>query len=321
MYHYVHDRDPPMSEGVRGLTVAEFTAQINRLCRELEPIDWPRFHAWTRREQGRRGDQRGNASEPGPRYFLLTFDDGLADHANIVAPLLEARGLHGVFFIPGVVLTEHRMLPAHAIHLLLSTIGPTRLERELMKYIDVRHPDSDWLRRLNEREAVRMYHYEPPDRARLKFLLTMTLPIDVRNRAVEELFERHVGSSRRWAKEWYVSWDQLAAMGEAGHTIGGHGFAHEPLLRWTEPERCKDLRRAAAVLREGLGSDLRPFSYPYGSVNEGVAKDCRLAGFAQAFTTRRDWARQNDEAMLLPRVDTIDVDTFLRKETLCIVPG
>jgi peptidoglycan/xylan/chitin deacetylase (PgdA/CDA1 family) len=40
--------------------------------------------------------REGGSSRTG---FLLTFDDGTADHYITVAPLLERHGLHGVFFV------------------------------------------------------------------------------------------------------------------------------------------------------------------------------------------------------------------------------
>lgn len=40
------------------------------------------------------------------RRFILTFDDATADHAKVAAPLLEARGLRGVFFIPTAKLDQ-----------------------------------------------------------------------------------------------------------------------------------------------------------------------------------------------------------------------
>jgi peptidoglycan/xylan/chitin deacetylase (PgdA/CDA1 family) len=40
------------------------------------------------------------------RHFILTFDDATADHAKVAAPLLEARGLRGVFFIPTAKLNQ-----------------------------------------------------------------------------------------------------------------------------------------------------------------------------------------------------------------------
>ena len=72
MYHYVRDDEPlprvstPGNLGtIHGLSSAEFTAQLDFLCRAMEPISWPALYA------GLCG------TRPLPhRCFLLTFDDG-----------------------------------------------------------------------------------------------------------------------------------------------------------------------------------------------------------------------------------------------------
>lgn len=313
MYHYVHDRSPtlelgPAGErgGVRGLTSREFETQIDTLSRTMEPIDWPTLYGWT---QGRKSIPR--------RCFLLTFDDGLADHANVVAPILKRRGLRGVFFVPGVVVTSRRLLSGHAIHVLLSRLGDEGLQRELTAYLSDHAPSAYDESQIDWRAAESMYHYEPPVRARLKYLLTVVLPIEVRNAAVDALFERHVGSAARWSKRWYLGWDDLVAMQASGHTLGVHGFSHEPLTRLT-PAQCRDdIARAAGVLRSGLGPDIRPFSYPYGRFDDATVAACREAGFAHAFTTEERWLSDKAESLRFPRVDTIHVDSYVQADPSC----
>ncbi|MFQ5590589.1 MAG: hypothetical protein ACE5HE_05455, partial [Phycisphaerae bacterium] len=84
MYHYVHDPESSKCANVAGLTVSAFAAQLDELTRTLSPTDWPSLYACL----------QGRGSLP-RRSFLLTFDDGLADHADVVLPMLEERGLHG----------------------------------------------------------------------------------------------------------------------------------------------------------------------------------------------------------------------------------
>ena len=319
MYHYVHDRKPSVqgaaagnADGVRGLTTDQFTAQVEQLGRELEPIDWPRLYAWM--------DGRGQVPQ---RSFLLTFDDGLADHAKTVLPILNHHDLRGVFFVPGSVLVECRLLPAHAIHLLLSTLGDERLAQELGAYLRGREDGRVWADALERDEdaslgnAAAMYHYETPQRARLKHLLTMELPIAMRRDALETLFARHIGSASRWSKHWYLGWEDLVALRSHGHTVGGHGFRHEPYSRLSPREVREDVSRTAAILREGLGPDLRPFSYPYGSVTDDAVAACREAGFAHAFTTESRSVDDTCDLMRLPRIDTIHVGAVLEKELSC----
>jgi len=310
MYHYVHDRERAPGGTMRnvgGQTINEFKAQLDELSRTMEPVDWPALYAWM---QG-----RGSIPE---RCFLLTFDDGLVDHAANVLPVLQERGLRGVFFVPGGVLTGHRMLAAHAIHMLLATLGEQRFEQELNEYLHEHWGDLHPLGSVDDAAAERMYHCETPARAHLEYLLTMALPIDVRDRAVAALFERHVGSNARWARHWYLGWDDLVTMQSLGHTIGGHGFSHESYARLTAGQRRRDMRRVATVLRDGLGSDIRPFSYPYGSFDDDAAAQCQASGFPHAFTTQASCLTRTCSVLQLPRVDTIHVDAVLGEELACI---
>lgn len=311
MYHYVHDREtlprpglPTIPPEIPGLTSREFRVQIDQLCSVMEPIDWPTFYAW----------MCGRGSIP-DHCFILTFDDGLADHAETVLSILEERRLRGVFFVPGAILTSHRLLPTHELHLLLALLGEHTLEEELLSRL-AQHEENrtDWMASIDPAAAQEMYHYEPPRRARLKYLLTMTLPPDLRREIVDALFEHHVGASARWARHWYLSWDDLAKMESLGHTIGGHGYGHEPYSLMTPTQRREDVRRMAAVLRGGLGPDIRPFSYPYGQCDEDSRAACQEAGFAHAFTTERRWVTRGSDVFRLPRVDTIDVGAVLEKE-------
>ncbi|UCE62356.1 MAG: polysaccharide deacetylase family protein [Phycisphaerales bacterium] len=288
------------------MTGSEFTRQLDLLRETLTPIDWPSLYAWA----------QGRADIP-ERCFLLTFDDGLADHARNVVPILEDRDLRGVFFVPGRILTSHRMLPAHAVHLLLAAIGEERLLDELDDYLKSHGDEARGVDSLDPAAVNSMYHYETPVRANLKYLLTMALPNDLRNAAVDTLFERHVGASARWSRHWYLGWDDLVRMQSRGHTIGGHGFSHEPYIQLTPSQRDCDVHREAAVLRDGLGVDIRPFSYPFGRHDDAISAACRAAGFAHAFTTEQSWVTRDSDTMRLPRVDTINVAQVLAEEVTC----
>lgn len=306
MYHYVRDRDPALFGGVVGLSAAAFAAQLDELSSILEPVDWPTLYAW----------RQGRGTMPS-RSFLVTFDDGLIDHVEIVMPLLEQRALRGVFFVPGAILAEHHLLAAHAIHLLLSNLGEEAFGRAVYDAWHYHDPAAARQAQRHLAAARAMYPYETPLRAGLKHLLHMVLPIDIRNALLEELFERHVGSARRWARDWYLHWDHVRELDARGHTIGGHGFVHEPYARLTHDQRREDARAVAAILREGLGPDIRPFSFPYGSFDQDACAACSAAGFAHAFTTEARPIECKDGLGCLPRVDTIHVHAFVENAAPC----
>ncbi|MBI1824968.1 MAG: polysaccharide deacetylase family protein [Planctomycetes bacterium] len=317
MYHYVHDVAPQIDQpasgepcGIRGLTRAAIAEQIDALSRNYEPIDWPKFYAWT----------QGRWSAP-HRCFLLTFDDGLADHAESVVPILQDRGLRSVFFVPGTILARRQMLSAHAVHLLLNLLGvdglSDELQREIAQDADLQSAEGRYDNENEDSDALRIYGYESPELARLKHLITWRLPIDARNRMIERLFERHVGSAARWSDHWYLGWKSLVEMQSMGHTIGGHGFDHEPYSRFSVEECRNDAFRVASVLRDGLGADARPFSYPFGDVTSAASEAIARAGFVQAFTTEKQWAAQNADPLRIPRIDTISIPLVSESKTCC----
>lgn len=300
MYHYVRPRDPLLSDGVIGPTPEGFARQIEGLCRVMEPIDWPTLFAWT---EGRAGIPR--------RCFLLTFDDGLKDHAQYVAPLLAKHRIRGAFFVPGQAIGEYRLICGHAVHLLLSRLDAEGLFEETARALAAADKPS-WVGRIDERAAIELYPYETRARARLKYLLHMVLPPALRRETIALLFEAHVGSSRRWAKEWYMGWEDLADLHHAGHTIGGHGYAHDPLSRLSPEAQRGDLGRSLGLLNEGLGRDLRPVAYPFGRYDARTMIAAHEAGFVHGFTTERALVDASADAFALPRVDTIDVGEALR---------
>ena len=315
MYHYVRPESEihgPASVAGHGcldaLALRDFETQVDWLSAKYEPIDWPTLYAW----------REGRAALP-DRSFLLTFDDGLSDHARHVAPVLKHRGVRGVFFVPGVVLAEECMLPAHLIHVLMARLGALRLSDVLCDGLresgDVAadfFSDTSW-----HGDAENLYHYETPDRARLKYLLTVRLPASVRNQHLERLFYAHIGSPKRWSREWYLTWDDVVSLHAGGHTVGGHGYTHEPLVGLSESEQAEDIRRVAQLFEDAFGRTRRPFSYPYGRVTDATPAICRGSGFSQAFTTQERWLTEADDPFLWPRVDTIHVDQFIEQESRC----
>jgi len=305
MYHYVRPRSELDDRGVRGITAEEFAAQIDRLTRDLQPIDWPTL----------RQGLAGEVALP-VRSFLLTFDDGLRDHVDAVLPILGRRGLRGLFFVSGRAIDERQMLDAHAIHLLLTALPDEKLKDELLRSLTEIVPCADWWAKVNQSAAVKRWHYERPLRAMLKHFLMITLPAELRRCVLEALFEHHVGSAAQWADRWYLTWNDVHEMRSAGHVVGAHGYTHEPLATLAPDAKRQELARTFALLHQKLGGGPQPLSYPYGSFDADTQAACREVGFTHAFTTQRSWLTTSSDPLALPRVDTIDVATFLEKATV-----
>ena len=115
MYHYVrhHDGAAPYQ---RYLHVDAFERQLDELGSRWGFVDRSSFD---------RAIRQGRATDG----VVLTFDDGLRDHAEVVLPILERRGLWGIFYIPTAPYRTGRMLAVHRVHHLIGTYGGRRRAR------------------------------------------------------------------------------------------------------------------------------------------------------------------------------------------------
>ncbi len=86
----------------------------------------------------------------------------------------------------------------------------------------------------------------------------------------------------------------------------------------TPAQKRGDIRQTARVLNDGLGPDIRPFSYPFGRYDQATMASCSEAGFAACFTTEPGWICSGSDARQLPRVDAMNVTAVLERDLACI---
>jgi peptidoglycan/xylan/chitin deacetylase (PgdA/CDA1 family) len=81
-----------------------------------------------------------------------------------------------------------------------------------------------------------------------------------------------------------LSWEMLAAMRDAGITVGSHTRSH-PLLTHEAPQRVREeLSGSRRALERRLQVPVRHFAYPDGRWNAEVVAAVSEAGYRQAFT-------------------------------------
>lgn len=138
----------------------------------------------------------------------------------------------------------------------------------------------------------------------------MELPEAPRIEITDRLFRRHVGEDEEsFARELYMSSDQLKCMRRAGMYIGSHSYEH----RWMDaisPATQRAEIDSSLQFLDGLGCDLKnwSFNYPYGIHDDSLisllkARTCRFG-----LTTNVGIADLDEEDPLaLSRLDTNDL--------------
>lgn len=262
MWHYVRPPSAPLPVGASWVTPEAFDAQLDLIRRHREVVGW------------RQVAEALDGGRPLPaRAALLTFDDGLADHARTVAPRLLARGWSGVFFAlarrSGEPLTV-----GHAIHVLLAVLGRTGLETAVRDRLA--RPDRAAFDAARARE--RSSGVDPIDV--LKRPLQRDL-VDVVDPLLHDLVAELVGPPGEIADALHLSTPEIEEMRSAGLTVGGHGRRH----LWFDHAGARRVGVEIAESAAFLAGTARPwaFAYPYGASSEAAVAALGEHGFGAAF--------------------------------------
>jgi len=301
MYHYVRD-----GAAVPARTTAEFERQLDHFAREYTVVSCADVLA---------GRLPHNAC-------LLTFDDGLVEHAEYVAPELERRGLSACFCPGGRSTVERRPLDAQKTQFLLaasadhSSLGRRVLDLVAASRADFGTPLEAELRRRN----TPAHAYDPPQTVFVKRLLQDGLPDPLRSRILDELFAELVEDDERaFADRVYLTLDDLRALARSGMDVAAHGHEHRRLGLLDEEAQRREVSRSKELLAAILGHEPTGwgFCYPYGSRDSTSVRLLAEAGCAIAFTTDPRRVAADDDLLELPRLDTNEVEAELAAAGQC----
>jgi len=296
-YHYIRDVARTSFPGTKGLSPAEFSAQLDWLESQMRIIDGPTF------ERAALGAERLPTETA-----LLTFDDGFVDHYENAYPELKARGVGGMFFVSGATLDPQPMLlNVHKTHFLLSTLGAEQFGQDVADCLAAAgHRSSS---PADAREGV--YRYDEAPDVRAKRQLNYELPYEVADAVLDELFRRYLGDPVRFARALYLTPDMIAEMARGGMTFGYHTRTHRVLSRLPRAEQERELMDGVALIRRLTGQQAVPFCYPYGfshTYDRDTLDVLSDAGYSVAFTTaRRPASLPAASRYEVPRFDTRDL--------------
>lgn len=293
MYHYVRDLVRTRFPRIKGLPIDVFRRQVAMFASDCELATMETAMAFL---DGRYAPRRD--------LCLLTFDDGLREHYAEVMPILQEYGAGGVFFPPTACL-DGDVAAVHQIHFLMAATPLADLERDLDDACAAR---GIVLEAIDAAELRRCYPWDDDGTARFKFVLNFQLPPEVREAIVAALFAARLGDASAFARELYVTWDELREMQRAGMVIGGHSHAHRALTTLGRDAMAEDVARCAALLHRRLDPQPHwPFAYPYGWYDATAKAVVAASGFDAAFTVRSGANAPGQDRFELHRFDTVEL--------------
>jgi peptidoglycan/xylan/chitin deacetylase (PgdA/CDA1 family) len=300
MYHYVRDLRNSRYPEIKGLDVSLFKEQISYFKKNYNIITMEALI------------EAINKKTTLPhKSLLLTFDDGYIDHYTCVFPVLVENGIQGSFFIPAKTVLDHKLLDVNKIHFILaSCLDKGLIIADILNALEKN--------RINyELESNEYYlnksfisnRYDSKEVVFIKRMLQVELNESLRKKIVDELFIKYVSASETiFAKELYLSIDQIKTMLKFGMHIGAHGYDHYWLGSLTmEKQKIEIFKSLEFLLSLGIKKEYWTMCYPYGSFNQDTIDILNNFNCKAAFTTEVRIANIILENKLtLPRLDTND---------------
>ena len=301
MYHYVRELSLTRYPEIKGMTPFSFKEQISYLSKY--------YHFVTHLDII---DAIDNKKELPERAVWLTFDDGYADHYDIVYPILDEMGIEGGFFISAKAIQEHKVLDVNKIHFILASIDDVpKLLKDIYYLLD-RHR-KEYSLKSNEyyfKKLAKANRFDSAETIFIKRLLQTELPEGLRNIMCSYLFEKYVSNNEEvFSRELYMSEEQIKCMARHGMYIGSHGYDHYWENTLSKKDQEEEIDKSLAFLHD-LGCDVNNWvmNYPYGAYNDSLIEIIRRKGCKFAVCTEARTADLwHDNIFALPRLDTNDL--------------
>lgn len=242
VYHLVSDAPVPHVQHLYPIkTVAEFKQDLEFLLRHYQPISLPELQAIV--QSGR---------QPAHNSLLLTFDDGLCEFHDVVAPILQAQGVPAVCFLNSDFIDNKSLFYRYQASLLIEafTTDPRRAQAPAVRAWQAAHAAPGQ----SLRAAVLGISYQR--RAALGELAT----------ALEVDFDRYLREQQP-----YLTTPQIQTLQAQGFHFGGHSCDHPEYQFIALPEQLRQTRESVAAVASTFGLDYQTFAFPF--TDYGVSAD------------------------------------------------
>jgi glycosyltransferase involved in cell wall biosynthesis/peptidoglycan/xylan/chitin deacetylase (PgdA/CDA1 family) len=267
VYHQTFPARPLVEQVVPGISAAALERHLRHLRRSYELVAASQLHrAMLARRRG------------GRIPIAVTFDDDLASHLEVAAPVLQRLACPATFFLTGAGLD-----------------GPQGFWwQRLQAAAD---------RGLDPRPALRTAGLRAPAEQPFAGLAADVerSPAAVRA-AVALALSQLIGED---PPAYSLTRSQVRHLAQAGFEVGFHTLEHRPLPELADDELVRALGDGRAALEEVTGRHLTTIAYPHGCADERIAAAARAAGYTDGFGGPGRSITARSDRLLLGRAELL----------------
>jgi peptidoglycan/xylan/chitin deacetylase (PgdA/CDA1 family) len=248
-YHMVSDEALPHVEPLyQYRTVRQFTDDVDFFLKNYEPVTLSDLLAHIH-----------SGKILPTRAFLLSFDDGFREMAEIVAPILKAKGVPAVFFVNSAFVDNRDLCFLQKIALVIARLKFKSSEGLADKIKTIL--------RANEICGDK--------------IIPMLRLILYAKRAVLDELESAGGLDFNMflaQQKPYLTSEQIRAMLRDGFAVGAHSVDHPFYGDLTLDEQLRQTQHSVEFVQKEFGVDYRAFAFPHSDA--GVSREFFERGYA-----------------------------------------
>lgn len=172
----------------------------------------------------------------GKKIFHLSFDDGLKECAEVIAPILLKKGIPVSFFVNTGYVDNKRLFHKYKASLILNRLN------------EVSFPKAEQIlkgRNLNGKEILNASFFQENI-------------LDEVATEVEIDFNDFLKNQKP-----YLTTEQLLKLKTDGFTIGAHSENHPEFWKITEEQQLDEVKKSMNWLVEKINPEIKAFSFPF----------------------------------------------------------
>lgn len=207
-------------------SIAKFKLDLEFLCQQCRPLQIAELEKIPQLR----------ADKPSKRAFILSFDDGMREAYDVIAPILRRKGIPAIFFLNSATIDNKRLMWRHKVSLLIerSKRQPGRVPPQ----VSLRPGES-----LDAKLNAIPFSDEHM--------------LDEMARFFELDFDDYLNNAKP-----YLTTSQILELSSAGFEIGAHSDRHPYFCHLAIENQRNEIFKSVAFIR-ALGLPCRYFAFPF----------------------------------------------------------
>lgn len=227
-YHVVSDEKIPHILNYNYRNVKQFKAELDFYLKHFKPVSLGELHAKKHSDE---------------KIFHISFDDGLRECAEVIAPILLEKGIPATFFVNTDFVDNKALFHKYKASLILR------------KLLEKNYPEAEKL--LSESGLNKS-----------NILIATFRQVEVLDKAAGIMELDFAGFLKQ--QQPYLTSEQLIGLKKRGFDLGAHSTNHPEFWKISADDQLDEIRKSINWISEKVNPEIKTFAFPF--TDAGVDK-------------------------------------------------